>query len=63
VAVEWEQVLLMQINRFITTRIMTSLIYDYNTKFPILNDQGVVIGKKPKLQAKELFTIGLTYKF
>ena len=63
VAVEWEQVLLMQINRFITTRIMTSLIYDYNTKFPILDDKGAVIGKKPKLQAKELFTIGLTYKF
>ncbi len=63
VAVDWEQTLLMQVNRFITTRIMTSIIYDYNTKFPILDDKGTVIGKKPKLQAKELFTIGLTYKF
>ena len=62
-AFEWEQVIVMHISRLITTQIMTQMLYDYNTKFPVYNDAGTVIGSKPKLQFKELFTIGLTYKF
>lgn len=62
-AFEWEQVLIMRVNRFINARIITQVIYDYNTKFPILDDAGKEIGRKPKWQFKELFTIGLTYKF
>ncbi len=62
-AFEWEQVVMMRVNRFINARVITNLLYDYNTKFPILNDAGTVIGQKPKWQFKELFTIGLTYKF
>ena len=62
-ACEWEQVLLMKVNRSINCRIMTQLIYDYNTKFPILNEVGKEIGREPKWQFKELLTIGLTYKF
>jgi hypothetical protein len=42
---------------------MTQMIYDYNTKFPVLDALGKEIGREPKLQFKELFTIGLTYKF
>jgi hypothetical protein len=56
-------VLIMRVNRFINARIITQVIYDYNTKFPILDDAGKEIGRKPKWQFKELFTIGLTYKF
>lgn len=62
-AFEWEQVLIMQVNRSINARVMTQLIYDYNTKFPILDNNGKEIGRKPKWQFKELFTIGLSYKF
>ena len=62
-AFEWEQVLIMQVNRFINARVMTQLIYDYNTKFPIKDVNGKEIGRKPKWQFKELFTIGLSYKF
>lgn len=62
-AFAWEQMLLMRVNRFINVRIMTELIYDYNTKFPILDYSGNEIGRKPKWQFKELFTIGLNYKF
>ena len=62
-AFEWEQVLIMQVNRSINARIMTQLVYDYNTKFPILDINGKEIGREPKLQFKELFTIGFTYKF
>ncbi len=63
VAIEWEQVLLMQVNRFINVRIMTHMIYDYNTKFPIFDGEGKVTGQKPKLQFEELFTVGFAYKF
>ena len=62
-AFEWEQALVMQVNRFINARIMTQLIYDYNTKFPIKDASGKEIGREPKWQFKELFTIGLSYKF
>ena len=63
IAAEWEQVLLLQVNRFINVRVMTQMIYDYNTKFPVYDASGTVIGKKPKLQFEELFTIGFAYKF
>ena len=63
IAFEWEQVLLMEVNRFINIRVMTQMIYDYNTKFPIYDGAGIEIGKKPKLQFEELFTIGFAYKF
>jgi len=62
-AFEWEQVLNMQMNRRINVTVLTQLIYDYNTKFPILDDTGKEIGRKPKWQFKELFTIGFRYKF
>ena len=63
IAVEWEQVLLMHVNRFINVRVMTQVIYDYNTKFPVYDAAGKEIGKKPKLQFQEMLTVGLTYKF
>ena len=62
-AFEWEQVVVMRVNRFINARVITNVLYDYNTKFPIFDGAGTVIGQKPKWQFKELFTIGLTYKF
>jgi len=62
-AFEWEQVLTMRVNRLINARVMTQLIYDYNTKFPILDSFGTEIGRKPKWQFKELLTVGLSYRF
>jgi len=62
-AFEWEQVLTMRVNRLINARISTEVIYDYNTKFPILDANGLEIGRTPKWQFKELLTIGLSYRF
>jgi len=62
-AFEWEQVLTMRVNRLINARISTEVIYDYNTKFPILDTNGIEIGRTPKWQFKELLTIGLSYRF
>jgi len=62
-AFEWEQAFIMRVNRFVNARVMTQLIYDYNTKFPILDYAGNEIGREPKWQFMELFTIGLSYRF
>lgn len=61
-AFEWEQIFVMRVNRLINVKVMTDLIYDYNTKFPILDNTGKEIGREPKWQFKELFTIGLSYR-
>jgi hypothetical protein len=59
----WEQTLTMRVNRLINAKILTQLLYDYNTKFPILDASGVEIGRTPKWQFKELLTLGLSYRF
>jgi hypothetical protein len=42
---------------------MVHFIYDDNILFPIYGDDGVTkIGEEPKLQIKEFFSIGFTYK-
>ncbi len=61
--VDWEQTLVMQVTRHISTRIMSQVIYDYNVKFPIMDETGKVIDQKAKWQFKELFTVGFNYKF
>jgi hypothetical protein len=60
---DWEQTLVMKVTRSINTRVMTHLIYDDDTKFPVYDSAGNQIGKKPKWQFQELFTIGFTYEF
>ena len=62
-AFEWEQLVIMRVNRLINARVMTQLIYDFNTKFPIKDSAGKEIGREAKWQFRELFTIGLSYKF
>ncbi|MCK9639846.1 MAG: DUF3078 domain-containing protein [Prolixibacteraceae bacterium] len=61
--VDWEQTLVLQVSRRISTRINTQLVYDYNVKFPIKDANGVEVAQKAKWQFKELFTVGFNYKF
>ncbi|HWS01165.1 MAG TPA: DUF3078 domain-containing protein, partial [Prolixibacteraceae bacterium] len=61
--VNWEQVLLMQITQRINARLMTQVVYDYNVKFPVKDENGVEVDQKAKWQLKELFTLGFNYKF
>ncbi|HYQ58154.1 MAG TPA: DUF3078 domain-containing protein [Draconibacterium sp.] len=58
----WENELKMQLNSFIDLRLMFHFIYDDDVKFPIHNDNGEKIGEEPRLQVKEFFTIGFSYK-
>jgi hypothetical protein len=60
---EWEQLFIIHLSRLFSTRLNTQVIYDYNTKFPIYNSEGTEVGKEPKWQFKEFFTVGFFYKF
>ncbi len=60
---DWEQTLTMRVNHYVNVMIMSELIYDYNTKFPVYDAAGKVIDRKPKWQFKELFNIGFNCKF
>ena len=61
--VDWEQTLVLQLTRHINTRINTQVIYDYNVKFPVTDENGLVVEQKAKWQFKELFTLGFNYRF
>ena len=57
--VNWEVLIAMKVNKYITINLTTNLIYDYDIKFPSdLNPAGV-----DKIQFKEIFGVGFSYKF
>jgi hypothetical protein len=56
--VNWELLLVMKINEFLTANLSTQLLYDDDVK--IANDDG---SSSPKIQFKEVFGVGLSYKF
>ncbi len=61
--IDWEVTLKMRINYNINANISTHLIYDDDIKVPLFNDEGTKIGSGPRIQFKELISIGFTYKF
>jgi hypothetical protein len=56
--VDWEVFLNMKVNKYISANITTHLIYDHD--IDILGKNNVL---GPKVQFKEIFGVGLTYKF
>lgn len=61
--VDWEATLKMKINYYINANISTHLIYDDNIEVPLFNDEGTQIGTGPRIQFKELISVGFTFKF
>ena len=61
--VNFDLLLSMKVNEFISASFITQLIYDYDIKFDILDDSGAVIGTEARIQLKQLFGVGLTYSF
>lgn len=57
--VSWEIIIKMKINDVLSTNLQTHLLYDDDIKGT--NDAGKVTG--PEIQFKEVFGVGLTYKF
>jgi len=59
VDVNWEVLIAMKVNNYLTANISTTLRYDDDVEY--VNDKGVNEG--PKIQFKEVVGIGLAYKF
>ena len=60
--INWENNINFKLNEFITFRFLLHLIYDDNVKFAVYDENGNKTGEKAKLQVKEYFSIGLSYK-
>lgn len=61
--INWENLMVMQLNDHINMRMMIHMIYDTDVLFPNVNDAGDVIGDpRPRVQLKEFFTVGFSYK-
>jgi hypothetical protein len=63
VDVNFDLLLSLKVNEYISASFITQLIYDYDIKFDIVDDAGNVTGSEDRLQLKELFGIGVTYSF
>ncbi|MDP4679682.1 MAG: DUF3078 domain-containing protein, partial [Cyclobacteriaceae bacterium] len=63
VDINWETTFVLKVNSFITTNIINQLIYDSDIDIPTYDDQGETISEGPKIQFKNIFGVGLTYKF
>ncbi len=63
--VNWEVLVNMKINKFLTANIATQMIYDHDIPVPVTRkENGVeVMGTGPRLQFKEVLSLGLSYKF
>ena len=61
--INWENQLVMQMNDYIDLRLMVHLVYDDDVLFPVKDVYGNETGDfEPKLQVKELITVGFSYK-
>ncbi len=63
--INWETLILMKVNRFVTVSISTQMIYDHDIPVPVkreVNGQ-TVDSTGPRLQFREVVAIGLIYKF
>lgn len=62
--VNWETVITMKVNKFLSANLTTHLIYDDDIDISIdSNNDGIVDSQGPRVQFKEVFGLGLSYKF
>jgi hypothetical protein len=62
--VNWELLLAMKVNKFLTASLSTNLIYDHDVDIAIdENNDGITDKMGPRVQFKEVIAIGLSYKF
>jgi hypothetical protein len=59
VDVNWNLLITMKVNQYLSANLNTQLIYDDNIQY--VNKQGKRMG--PRIQFKEVFGAGLSYKF
>lgn len=57
--VDWKVAILMSVNKYLSVKVNTHLIYDYDTRFPIEGTDKT----EDLVQFKEILGIGLNFKF
>lgn len=67
IVVNWETLITMKVNKYISANLSTALIYDDKIKVPFdRNGDGTIAADevvKSKIQFKEIFGVGFSYKF
>ncbi len=58
----WDFILGLKVNKFLTTTLTTAMIYDENILFDVV-EGGNVVGKEKRLQFKEVLAIGVTFSY
>ena len=62
--VNWESLLIMKVNKYISVNFSMHLIYDDDIKIEIDNNEdGIIDERGPRTQFKQVLGAGLTYKF
>jgi len=62
--VSWETLIALKVNQYISVNFTSHLLYDDDTKISIdKNDDGSVDEYGPRVQFKEIFGVGFSYKF
>lgn len=65
VDVNWEVLIGMKVNKYLTANISTQLIYDHDIPVPVEREMNGIkeMGAGPRLQFKEVLSVGFSYKF
>lgn len=64
IVVNWETLIALKVNKYINVNLMTHLIYDDKVLFDVDDNNDDVVEKQiAKIQFKEIFGVGLSYKF
>jgi hypothetical protein len=62
--VNWEVLIAMKVNKYISATLSTQLLYDHDIDISIDNDNdGFIEATGPRTQFKEVLGVGLSYKF
>lgn len=61
--VNWENALLMKINKYLSASLINQLIYDEDIDITTFDENGDVDEVGPRIQFKNIFGVGLTYTF
>ena len=61
--VNWQNTIVMKINKYLSTNLFTQLLYDDDVKIDIdKNNDGVIDNSKQKIQFKSVFGVGFVYQ-
>ena len=64
IVVNWETLIALKVNKYINVNLMTHLIYDDKVLFDVDDNNDSIVEKQiAKVQFKEIFGVGLSYKF